>query len=115
MGRHLRDFQSSSALLEETLGRIETASKSAADRKLTSREQDLADKLKQKQEVIDRARTFIGSWDSRLEALIKEKEGSLQNVSANLDPSIDRLQLKLTPNPSLTKLSCSPFSCPLQV
>ena len=91
------------------------ASKSAADRKLTSREQDLADKLKQKQEVIDRARTFIGSWDSRLEALIKEKEGSLQNVSANLDPSIDRLQLNFTPNPSLTKLSCSPFSCPLQV
>lgn len=75
----VRKFRASSERLEELLVRVETGSEGIS---LSKEEKDLADKLKAKIEVIDKARGFIGSWDNKLEALIAEKEEVLHKVSA---------------------------------
>ena len=76
--RHLRDFVAASGRLEELLASIE---KRAEGVSLSSDEAALAAKLKRKLEVIGKARGLAGTWDERLEGLIKDKEAVLQKVS----------------------------------
>mmetsp|Transcript_12180 Transcript_12180/g.36998 ORF Transcript_12180/g.36998 Transcript_12180/m.36998 type:complete len:109 (-) Transcript_12180:31-357(-) len=75
--RHLRDLVAASGRLEELLASIE---KRAEGVSLSSDEAALAAKLKRKLEVIGKARGLAGTWDERLEGLIKDKEAVLQKV-----------------------------------
>ena len=85
--RHLRDFVAASGRLEELLASIE---KRAEGVSLSSDEAALAAKLKRKLEVIGKARGLAGTWDERLEGLIKDKEAVLQKVSVPLEKIITR-------------------------
>ena len=90
-----------SGRLEELLASIE---KRAEGVSLSSDEAALAAKLKRKLEVIGKARGLAGTWDERLEGLIKDKEAVLQKVSVPLEKLITR------PSPSPAWRSDPPSS-----
>ena len=72
-------FKASCAQLTQILDQLDER-ESELERGLSAEARSMAEKLRGKQELVNRARASIGKWDKTLETLIADKETILQQV-----------------------------------